>query len=330
MIKYLFLTFFILFYSLSSIAQDDTEEETNSVAFFEEAELRKEKEYLTFKVSFIEALRQKSIENYNKALESLAVCEGVYPDNTAMLFEQAKNTFKLKQYNEAYYYCNKALEFESSNFWFLSLLRDIHEKEQNYAEALIIQEELYKQKQSEARHLLKLYYLTKNKEKGKKLIMEIDKKAIPVMSIDFYKKYFYATRKSGNTKQINKTIPKEKELSSLQKEFKKNKDFKILQKILTKEKQSKQFKKLLDDSNLGIELFPAQSQVYLYNGYALNGLIKHKEAVAVLEAGLDFVFDDTKLSKQFYTALIIAYQGINNSEKVAYYKQLVQKLNQNK
>ncbi|HIP47661.1 MAG TPA: hypothetical protein EYG92_01660 [Lutibacter sp.] len=330
MIKYTFYTLFILLFSLGSIAQDDTEEDTNSVAFFEEAELRKEKKYLTFKTSFIEALRQKGIENYNKALESLAICEEIYPDNTAMLFEQAKNTFKLKQYNEAHHYCDKALHLEPTNFWVLALSRDIYEKEQNYIEALKIQKELYQQKQSEARRLLKLYYLTKNKVEGKKLITEIDKNAIPISSIDFFKRYFFASTKPQKVTTIKKTVSKEKELSSLQKDFTKNKDFKILQKILTKELQSKQYKKLLEDSNLGLDLFPAQTQVYLYNGYALNGLAKYKEAVVVLETGLDYIFDDSELSKQFYTALINGYQGLNNSKKVAYYKQLVQKLIQKK
>lgn len=322
-----FFLVIILLYNLSCIAQDDTEEETNSVAFFEEADLKREKEYLTFKKSFLEAIKQKGIENYNKALESLAICETIYPENTALLFEQAKNSFKLKQYNEAQYYCNNALAFEPTNFWFLSLSRDIHEKERNYTEATLIQEELYRQKQSEASGLLKFYYLTKNKEKGKQLLVEIEKNVIPIPSISFYKKYFFKTNEEENRTEVKKMISEEKSLVSLRKEFIKNKDFKILQNILKKEHQAKLYKKLLEDSNLGLDLFPAQAQVYLYKGFALNRLIKHKEAVAVLETGLDFVFDNTKLSKQFYTALINAYQALNNSKKLNYYKNMAQKLN---
>lgn len=326
MFKYLFYLLFFLFYNWCSFAQDDTEEETNSVAFFEEAELRKEKEYLTFKKSFLESLKQKGIENYNKALESLAICEDIYPKNTALLFEQAKNNFKLKHYNEAHYYCDKALSIEPANFWFLSLSRTIYEKERNYVEALAIQKKLYRQKKSEASQLLKYYYLTKDKEAGKQLVAEIDKKAIPVLSIDFYKRYFYATNSGTTREKANKKISKERKLSALQKDFADHKDFKILQKILQKEHQSKQYKKLLEDSSLGLDLFPAQTQVYLYKGWALNGLLKHKEAVVVLESGLDYVFDDAKLSKQFYNALINAYQALHNLKKVNHYKQLVQKL----
>ncbi len=325
--NFLFFTLFFLLGSFTSAAQDDTEEETNGVAFFEEAELRKEKEYLTFKEAFIESLRQRGIEKYNKALESLVICEGIYPENIAMLFEQAKNSFDLKQYVEAHYYCNKALAIEPTNFWIKSLSRDIYEKQQNYTEAIAIQKELYKIKTSEATRLLKLYYRTKNKEEGRKLIAEIDKNATPVLGIDFYKRYFNSKTKKVVRKPVKPITNQEKDLETLQKDFSKTHDFKILEKILEKEHQTKQYKKLLNDSKLGLEIFPAQAKVYLYNGLALNALSKHTEAVVVLETGLDYVFDDPNLSKQFYTALINGYQNLSNSKKVNHYKQLVQKLN---
>lgn len=325
--NFIFFTLFFLFWSFTSAAQDDTEEETTGVAFFEEAALRKEKEYLTFKEAFIESLRQRVIENYNKALESLVICEGIYPENIAMLFEQAKNSFDLKQYVEAHYYCNKALAIEPTNFWIKALSRDIYEKQHNYAEALVIQKQLYQTKKSEAINLLKLYYRTKNKEAGQELLAEIDKNALPVVGIDFFKRYFNSKTKAVVGKSVQSIRSQEKDLNTLQKDFSTTKDFKILEKILKKEHQDKQYNKLLNDSKLGLEIFPAQAKVYLYNGLALNALSKHKEAVLILETGLDYVFDDPNLSKQFYTALINGYQNLSNSKKVNHYKQLVQKLN---
>lgn len=320
------IIFLVFFASFSCFSQDDTEEDTNSVAFYEEAALRKEKDYLTFKESFLEALKQKGIENYNKALESLAVCEEVYPNNIAMLFELAKNNYNLKQYEEAHHYCEKALEMEPSHFWLLALSRDVYEKEQNYEEALRIQKILYSQKKSEAGRLLKYYYLLKDKEEGKKLLSEIDQKAIYVTSISFYKRYFNAESSFVENKNTKKTIAKNTGLVQLQKDFTKNKDFKILQEILKKENLSKQFQKLLEDSSLGIDLFPAQAQVYLYNAYALNGLSKYRKAIESLETGLDYVVDDSEMSLAFYAALIKNYQSMNNSKKASYYKKLVQNL----
>jgi len=313
-------------FSFSLLAQDDSEEDSTGASYFNAQALIDEEQHLDFKASFIESIQQKSIENYKKALESLAKCENIYPENVAMLFEKAKNHFSLKQYIEAHQYCDKALSIEPNNVWLLTLSRRVYEKEFNYPEAIAIQKKLFGIKNSEAENLLKLYYRTKNKKEGQAFVDEINEKYIYVQNIDFYEKYFKTNAITTAKKPIEKNNLNNNNLSDLKNVFLQKKEYKILQEILEKEAQSKQFEALLSDSDMGLTLFPAQAKIYLYKGNALNGLGKYKEAIAALEAGLDFVFENTKLIKQFYNALIVGYSGTNNTSKVNHYKQLVQKL----
>lgn len=314
-------------FSFSLFAQDDTEEETVGTPIFNIDDLDGEESYLNFKTAFLESIRNKSIENYKKALETLDKCENIYPENVAMLFEKAKNHFALKQYFEAHFYCEKALSIEPTNFWLMTLSRDIFEREYNYPEAIKIQKKLFEIKKAEAENLLKLYYKTKNKKEGKLLISEIEQKHIYINNFDFYEKYFTKDQTISSIKKpaIKKNL-NNNNLADLKKAFRQNKEYKILHEILEKEARTKQFELLLTDSDLGLSLFPAQAKLYLYKGIALNGLGKHKPAIQILESGLDFVFENKKLTKEFYNALIISFTGTSNMTKVNHYKELVQKL----
>ncbi len=239
-----------------------------------------------------------------------------------MLFETAKNHFALKQYTAAHNYCDKALEIEPNNFWILELTTNIFIKEHNYPDAITVQKQLYSMKKSEAGDLLRLYYYTKKKEEATALITEVDSNSTYVVALDFYKKYFKLTLNNTVSTTSKEVANQEDEAVSLRKAFKKNATFSKLQVLLEKEYQQKDYQALLVDSGEGLELFPAQALVYLYNGIALNGLNKHKDAIIPLEEGLDYVFDKPALTKRFYKALIAAYTAIDNQKKVNYYKGL--------
>jgi len=311
------LVFFLL--SWSVVAQDDSTESVTSDTSFRKEELEKEKNELKFKAFFIESLKEKSIENYDKALENLAVCEKIFPDNIAMLFELAKNQYALKAYTEAHHYCNKALERDSTNFWVLKLSRDVFIKEYNYNQAIQIQKKLYTQKDLEAGDLLRLYHYAKKKKEAKALIDEIERKFIYVVNLDFYKRQY--SKPQYNNKTAEKVYP----ISLDSQKGKEKSSFRVLKNRLEKQYHQKDYKSLLKESSDGLSLFPAQSVLYLYNGLALNGLGKHQEAISVLEMGLDYVFDKPLTSKRFYKALVSAYNAIQNKSKATYYKKQLEK-----
>ncbi|MCC7521564.1 MAG: tetratricopeptide repeat protein, partial [Flavobacteriaceae bacterium] len=159
------LLFFISLLSAIAWSQDDTEEQVRSDSYTE-AQLKEEKIFLDFEQSFMEAIQQRAIENYNKALEALNICEKIYPQNVAMLYEKAKNYFSLEQYQEALQYCERIASVEPQNIWNQKLKREIYIKLRNYSEALVIQKTLYQEDPFEAQDLLQIYFLMQDKENG--------------------------------------------------------------------------------------------------------------------------------------------------------------------
>jgi len=94
-----------------------------------------------------------------------------------------------------------------------------------------------------------------------------------------------------------------------------NDNFPVLRNILLLYVDLKQFDVALEKSNNALNKYPSQPIIYLINGVALNELKRAKEAANILESGLDFIIDDTKMEKDFYNQLSIAYALLNNDLK---------------
>lgn len=74
-----------------------------------------------FQNYFYESLKQKGIENYDKAIVSLKQCLKIAPENATVHFELGKNYLALKQYRDAYFSFEQAAKIEPTNKW-LSLI----------------------------------------------------------------------------------------------------------------------------------------------------------------------------------------------------------------
>ena len=65
-----------------------------------------------FQEHFFEALKQKAIENYEKAIIELKACEKLQPNNAVVFFELGKNYKLLKNYELAISNLQKANSLE--------------------------------------------------------------------------------------------------------------------------------------------------------------------------------------------------------------------------
>ena len=92
-------------------------------------------------------------------------------------------------------------------------------------------------------------------------------------------------------------------------------NFSVLKNSLLLYIDLKQYEMAVDKSNIALQKYPAQAIIYLINGVALNELKKANEAIGVLETGLDYIIDDTKMESDFYTQLSISYTMLNNTVK---------------
>ncbi len=102
-----------------------------------------EENKLKFQTYFFEALKQKAIKNYSKAIESLEKSYEIDSLSLAVAFEFSKNYLLLNKYFEAGIFINKALEIDPENMYLLRHKVVIFKSQQNFHDAIEIQKKNY-------------------------------------------------------------------------------------------------------------------------------------------------------------------------------------------
>jgi len=286
-----------------------------------------EENELKFQEHFFEALKQKAIKNYSKAVENLEKCYEIDSLNLGVEFEFSKNYLLLKKYFEAELFINKALVKEPNNIYLLQHKTAIFSKLQNFGQAIKVQKKVVKINQKYSDKLLLLYIQNKEFKKAEQLIIEIEENALLTQRIKGFKKYLVTRNRIKNVIDKNKkTTDKNLDIATLKKQYHQKNEYKILKEILIKEVTNQLFNDLHADSKNGLELFPAQPFLYKMNGLALNKLGKYSEAIDVLTLGIDFVIDNIEMEADFYEQLSISYKGLENYNEALKYKQKAKNL----
>lgn len=95
-----------------------------------------------FQVSFFEALKQKGIENYDRAISALDKCILLEPEKAILYFERGKNNVFLKNYDRAIEDFKKSLEINPNDKDVLIVLYDVYYTQRDYTAAEKIVKEL--------------------------------------------------------------------------------------------------------------------------------------------------------------------------------------------
>lgn len=112
----------------------------------------------------------------------------------------------------------------------------------------------------------------------------------------------------------------QKALTNFEKALTLNTDnFNVLKNIVLIHIDLKEFDIAKTKSEAAILKYPAQPLFYLTNGVALNSLNLPKEAITILQSGLDWILDDTAMEADFYVQLANAYKTLLNSAKAKLY-----------
>ena len=273
-----------------------------------------EENNIKFQEYFFKSLSEKSIKNYQIAIENLEECNTISPNNKTIYFELSKNYLLLNKTSEATQYINKALLLEPTNTWILLHLVAIQKKERNYQKAIKTQLTIVQQKPKQRSELIWLYYLNSEYTKALSLIYMVEKETGLTTRLNQLK-----VKLELKNKPIALKVSKDS-LTQLITDYEANKpSFSKLKKILTLaiNENTEVFYKY---SSLAIDLYPAQPFAYLSRGKALQLQKKHQQAIDVLEIGIDFVIENSLLEFQFYTTLVKAYTSLNNPKKVLEYK----------
>lgn len=281
-------------------------------------DLDEEKE-LKFQQYFFKALSEKSIKNYQKAIENLELCNEILPENISVFFEFSKNYLLLNRIDDSKLYINKALDKEPENLWMLSHLVEVYKKERNYQAAIDIQKKVILQDPKKKEELVRLYYLNRNFTEALSLMEAMEKEK-------GLSKNLKSLKRSLEYRKGSLVKTEKEDLKSLVAAFEGgNNSFGLLKKLLDKSTQQ-DASVLHKYSEKAIDLFPAQPYVYLMRGRSLRIQNKYQEAINIMESGIDFVIDNPRLEVEFYESLAKAYDGLGNATKAQEYRNKAKKL----
>lgn len=127
-----------------------------------------------FQDSFYESLKQKGIENYDKAIIALEKCRKLEPNNATVLFELGKNYLALKDYKKAYDSFEKATQIDPKNKWFWVGMYDVCYETRDWEQAIVIVNKLITFKKEYKEDLVSLYMNTQQFDKALALINELN------------------------------------------------------------------------------------------------------------------------------------------------------------
>lgn len=127
-----------------------------------------------FQDNYYESLKQKGIENYDKAIISLEKCLALEPNNPVVFFELGKNYLAQKKYKDAYDNFEKVTKIDPKNRWAWVGMYDVCYDTQDYNQAIIIVQKLIEFKSEYKEDLVSLYMKTAQFDKALELINELN------------------------------------------------------------------------------------------------------------------------------------------------------------
>jgi tetratricopeptide (TPR) repeat protein len=158
-----------------------------SATVFAQPEAKKPSPEEEFADAYFESLKQKGIENYDKAIVSLDKCLKIKPNDENVFYQLGKNYFAQKDYPKAYQNFEKASNIDPKNEWFWVGLYDVCYETKDYNQAIFIVEKLIGFNPKYKEDLVSLYMNTKQFDKALALINELNDKVGATDKRDLYK-----------------------------------------------------------------------------------------------------------------------------------------------
>jgi tetratricopeptide (TPR) repeat protein len=292
------------FYStIPSYAQEDEQIDVE-----QSAEVFLEEYSDAFQENFFEGLKQKGIQNYDRAITYFLECKRLEPENMAVAFELAKSHLLDKQLLLAQEYAIEAVNGTPENYWYAEILSEVLEAKKSVLEG--VTEQLPWNNPDLRRNMAEIYFKKGDYQNAKTILLGLKEKS----KHGFLEKRIMdsiAKQESKKQTPVNPapTAPNES-VSEVE-------HYKVRIKQLLDDETNVQM--ILQTSEEAMESFPTQPYFYYANGYALNRLQKNEEAIEVLETALDYLFDDISLENNIYKELVDAHNAIGNPSKANMY-----------
>ncbi len=255
-----------------------------------------------FQECFFEALKQKSIANYDKAINLLLKCSEYASNQNVLDYELARVYLANRQYLEAQDYALRALNNQPENPWILNTLLDIIRAQGN--DLLLLRDQIPWDNLALRNNLTTLYFQKEDYSNAQKTLESLPRS---VFRDQMERKIADSLKKQrglSNTTVI-KTQP-DNPLEALRME-------------LENLQKSDQFTLLESKAAEALDLYPAQPWLYYYYGLALHRNGKSSQASGILESALDFLIDNNNLQQKLYKELAAVYTALGNPSKANMY-----------
>lgn len=157
---------------------------------------------------FYEAVAQRGIENYDKAIIAIQKALELEPKNAAFQFELGKNYLSLKEYTAAEIAFKSAIEIDKKQRWYWNGLYDVYYQTKDFQKSIPVVEKLIEFDPNMREDLVSLFMNTNQKDKALQLIKEIEATSNLTKTMEFYKLKLESTAEFATPKkeQLEKGI----------------------------------------------------------------------------------------------------------------------------
>lgn len=260
-----------------------------------------------FQEAFFEALKQKGIENYDRAESLLLKAKNLDSLNPDVDYELGRVLFLNREYNRAEQYALQALRARPEEYWFLVTFMEILDKQSkpldSYKASLPIE-------MQEFRTNLVRWYL----RSGKWDLAETYLEGLPNNDeVGFLREKIIRNRnikpKVPDLKVSKNTGPEAEEGSVTDYNNR-------LATLLSKENWA-----LMEQlSSEALEIYPLQPYFHYVNGLALLRRNRPKDAVEILVEGESLLLEDNQVAQNIFKALVEAFAILGETEKANKYR----------
>ncbi len=150
---------------------------------------------------FFEALAQRGIENYDKAIVAIQKCLENEPKNAAFLYELGKNQLDAKDYVAAEITFKSAVEIDNKQRWYWNGLYDVYYETKNFDKAIGVVQKLIEFDPNMREDLVSLYMNTDQKEKALYLLKEMEASSHLTKTMEFYKLKLESSKEFASPKK---------------------------------------------------------------------------------------------------------------------------------
>jgi tetratricopeptide (TPR) repeat protein len=202
---------------------------------------------------FFEALKQKGIENYQRAVDALQQCIKIDDSDAALYFELGKNYNKLKNFGAAEDALKEAVSKQPDNEWFLDELYDVYVQLNDMDRAVKTVKQLVKYHPDYKQDLVALYIKIKEYKDALQLLDELDAKLGVTKERDYMRNQIY-----------NATGKDDERIENLEERVAKNPDEEnIYLKLVYRYSEIGDTKKAFDTAKKLLEIHPNSQLVHL-------------------------------------------------------------------